>query len=252
MKIENDYLIIEPQDKIRETKIFSSKYPALIGASDFTKPGDAMLEMWDLVPKEPFDPFYTLRGEIAEQRVEHAFKHNGATYKHFGSESSKNKVFDLFTSNKFFGGVYDFVVRNDEDDLINCEVKATNIKNMPYMNEPRKEHVKQAELATYLGNLSICTIIYVFFDDESEQKIKEWMNDLSTEHDIFELNVKYKNFNISIDKDKIQRDMLNAYDLVKKCKDNRRIPLALISDKTLERIGLIKNNDIFKQQEIDI
>ena len=112
MKIENDYLIIEPQDKIRETKIFSSKYPALIGASDFTKPGDAMLEMWGLVPKEPFDPFYTLRGEIAEQRVENAFKNNGAIYKHYGSESSKNKVFDLFTNNKFFGGVYDFVVKN--------------------------------------------------------------------------------------------------------------------------------------------
>lgn len=251
MKITDDYLIIEPDDKIKETKIFSSKYPTLLGANDFQKPGDVMLEMWGLVEKDPFDPFYRLRGEIAEKRIESILKRKDVAYKYYGCDASNDKIFDLFTNNQFFGGVYDFVISMN-GKLMNYEIKSTNIKNMAYMNEPRKEHVKQAELMTYLGNLQKCSIIYVFFDDESEEEIKKWVNEPKIEHDIDMLNVKYKHFEIPIDKEKIKIEMLKAYDLVNECKKNRRIPLAMISDKTLEKLGFKKKINIFEQQEIKI
>lgn len=250
MHFENKYLVIDDNDKIYDSKIFTSRYPTLLGANDFQKPGDALLEMWRLIPKEPFDEFYTLRGEIAELKVERAFVENGRDFKHFGSESSKKKIFDVFNDNKVFGGAYDFLVKGEDNTLINVEVKSTNIKNKPYLKEPRKEHVKQAQLSSFLGRIKHCKIIYVFFNDQDEETIREMLKNKAQPYDISSFRCEYKTFEIEIDEDKIKRDMMIVYDLVNECKKNRRIPIALISDNVLAKLGYKAN--IFERAEFKI
>ena len=249
MHFEGNYLVLDDNDKIYNSKIFSSKYPTLIGCNDFQKPGDALLEMWKLIPKEPFDPFYALRGVIAEKRVLQVLQRKGATFKYFGSESSKQKIFDLFTNNKYFGGVYDFLVKNNDGVLANVEIKATNKKNEPYLKQAKKEHIKQAQLSSFLGNVKRCKIVYVFFDDESESKIREWLSEPYEESEIFDLNCTYKTFEVELNEQEIQKDMLNAFDLVNECKKNRRIPIHLISDNILDKLGYKPN--IFERTTID-
>lgn len=249
MYFKDDYLVFEPQDSIYDSKIFSSRFATLVGANDFQKPGDALLEMWKLIPKQPFDPFYTLRGEIAEQLVKHRLDENKAKYKYFGMSASENKIFDLFTKNQYFGGVYDFLLTNRDGTITNLEVKSTNIKNKPYMENARKEHIKQVQLTSYLGNIKSCRIVYVFFDDESEERIKEWLKEPGTHHDIFSLHYEMKTFVVGINEKDIERDMVIACDLVKECKKNRRIPIHLISDNILEKLGYKPN--IFERTTID-
>lgn len=247
MRFEKDYLLLEENDKIYSTKIFSSRYPTLLGVNDFQKQGDAMLEMWKLIPKEPFDPFYTIRGEVAEIKVQELLESKGIKYKHYGSETSKQKIFDLFVQNKFFGGVYDFLATDSNGKMVSIEVKSTNIKNKPFINEAKKEHIKQAELACFLGKISRCKIIYVFFDDENEAKIKQLAENY-TKQDIDLIECEMKTFNVEINEAKIQTDMMIAYDLVNECKKNRRIPIALLSNKTLDFLGYKAN--IFEREEI--
>lgn len=249
MHFEKDYLVLDDTDKIYENKISSSRYSTLIGANDFQKPGDALLEMWKLIPKEPFDPFYTLRGEIAEQLVKHRLDENKAKYKYFGMSASENKIFDLFTKNQCFGGVYDFLLKNRDGTLTNLEVKSMSLKNKPYMKIARKEHIKQVQLTSYLGNIKSCRIVYVFFDDESEERIKEWSKEPGVLHNIFSLNYEIKTFVVDINEKDIERDMVIVCDLVKECKKNRRIPIHLISDNILEKLGYKPN--IFERTTID-
>lgn len=249
MHFENEYLVLDENDKIYDSKIFTSRFATLLGANDFQKKGDALLEMWKLIPKEPFDPFYTLRGEIAERIVESKLATKNVRYKYFGKDASDKKVFDLFPNNKYFGGVYDFVVNDNQGKYVNVEIKSTSEKNLSYLTEPRKEHVKQAQLCSYLGNLSFCKIIYVVFNEHDEQMIREKLNNAFLDIPIYDFKVKLITFDVEINEDQIRQDMKSAYDYVNKCKITRKIPISDLSDKVLSKLNYAP--DIFERTKVD-
>ena len=65
MKIENDYLILEPRDVWKPKKITGTIMGEMLGLNNFKKKGDAILTMIRAY-KEVIDPFYTNRGAQAE------------------------------------------------------------------------------------------------------------------------------------------------------------------------------------------
>lgn len=251
MKIENDeYLVIEENDKIKKNKIFSSTYPTLLGTNNFKKQGDAILEMWGLVPKSEFDDFYALRGYYAELIIKNLFDKKNYNYKYYGYDSSGNKIFDMFKSNKFFGGVVDFII----NDYINVEVKSSNIDKKVFIDSTKgkMEHKKQAQLSSFLGSFNKAKLVYVYFTDEQEEQIRKELETGVQEFNID--NFDYHNISIHdliLNIDQIKKDMLIAYDFVKKCEMNKKIPLVTISDNVLEKLGFKVKNDIFKQEKVN-
>lgn len=250
MKIdyEENVLVIEDTDKIKSTKIFTSRFPALIGANKFKKQGDELLSMFGLLPKEPFDEFYTLRGKYAEEIVKIFFDRLGVSYKHYGMDSSGNKEYDVF-SNKVFGGVPDFIVNGTQ----NVEVKATNLSKRKFIEKThgKQEHIAQVEISSYLGSCNQAFLIYVFFSDNDEEKIR---NELKTKVKTFNPESfdkkKISKFNVYLNEDKIKTKMLIAYDLVEKTKASRKIPLELIRESTLNKLGFKQKVDIFEQKRL--
>ena len=78
MKIENGYLILP--NYYKNKKITATSFYGLLGENKFKPKGDYLLSVLGLL-KEPFDPFYSKRGEIAEKVLNEWLQAKGYTTK---------------------------------------------------------------------------------------------------------------------------------------------------------------------------
>ena len=203
-------------------KITGTNIAELAGLSKFKPRGDMVLSMMGLV-KEDFDPFYTVRGDLAEQLAYKSLTRRGfkcVTY------DKKTYHYDNFPENPYFGGLIDIEIPS-KNTLY--EIKSKNIKD--YDKIVKFGDNCQEEQAMHYGWLrgyKEVHIMWIFFDDETEKIIKN--NQPVTSYK----NLKMFEKPLTIDKayqDKIHDEALKYY---VHCLGLQQVPIEDISDKYLE------------------
>lgn len=221
MKIKSKKLVIFEHKKITGTTIAD-----LAGLNKFKPRGDAVLSMLGLV-HEPFDPFYTARGELAEKFARQSLAKRG----HHCVVYDKFKCnFDNFPDNPSFGGLID--IELPEEKTI-YEIKSKNIKDYDkitkYGDAVQEE---QAMHYAYLRGYDTAHIMWIFFDDKSESEIKSGLPLSSL------ANLKMFEKALPIDfnyQDDIHTQALSYYNSVL---NTGEIPLNDVSEKYLKLLGL--------------
>lgn len=226
MRIENGHLILPTYYKNK--KITATSFYGLIGGNNFKPKGDYLLSVLGLL-KEPFDPFYTKRGEIAEKVLNAWLQSKGYTTKTWDKYAIN---FDNFPKNKEFGGMIDIAITEPIRCLVEC--KSKNIKDESKIKMfPNQEQEHQALFYGYMSKCENIKIIYVFFTDEQEQAIRHGQQ-IDTNYN----NFKFYEKDLILDKRDIEFKLAKAQAYKQKCINNGKIPLEDISDKALELLGL--------------
>ena len=215
MKIKNNNLTFFK-------KITGTTFPDLAGLNKFKPKGDCVLSMLGYVT-EPFDEFYTKRGEIAEQLALKSLTRKGhkcVTY------DKKEFHYDNFPDNPYFGGLIDIEIPS-ESTLY--EIKSKNVKDYDKISKFGDiVQENQAMHYGYLRNYKQVHIMWIFFDDETENCIK---NDLPI---TTYANLKMFEKTLSIDYDyqhELHRQALLYYI---HCLAYQSVPIEDVSDKYLQ------------------
>jgi hypothetical protein len=228
MKIEKDYLILEDKDLTKIKKITATNLTALLGTNKWKKRGDALLSILNLY-KEIIDPFYTKRGEIAELILREKLKQKGMGIKFW----DKFEIgFDNFPTRKDFGGMIDIAITSPTRQIVECKSKniAKKEETMAVVND---DYEHQAMLYGYLAKCDDINLIYVFFTDEQENKIRKGES-LSTDPALY----TFYGYKVKLDKQKFEEELKECLRYKNECIANRKIPLVDISDKVLEYLKL--------------
>lgn len=207
-------------------KITGTNIADLAGLNKFKPRGDAVLSIMGVV-KEPFDKFYTKRGEIAEQLALLTLQKRGYNCVVY---EKKSVEYDNFPENPYFGGLIDIEIPS-----LNTlyEIKSKSIKD--YEKISKYGDSVQEEQAMHYGWLrkyKQVHIMWIFFDEQSEYEILN-NRPLSTYR-----NLKMFEKTLDIDFDyqtKIHHEALHYYiDCLAKCE----VDIDDISDKYLDLLKL--------------
>lgn len=241
MYLQNGYLYIEDKDIIKTKnglsspkKITGHSFVQLCGKDNFVKKGDAMLYLLRILQPNNIDPYYTLRGDIAEQLVHRSYVKKGHKYEVWDKKSIN---YDNFKDvSQIFGGLIDGLA----DDSIIVEVKSKSMKDYRYITENGVESEElQGEYYAVLKGLSKVNIEWVFFTQKQEEelrqtgKITNWIGCLNYQKKI-DVNVDY-----------LMNLMKEAAEYYQDCISNKRIPVEDISEdkfKILLEMGLDFND----------
>lgn len=219
MKIQNDQLTFFK-------KITGTDIADLAGMNKFKPKGDAVLFKLGYV-KEEFDTFYTKRGELAEKLAFKSLTRRGfncVTYDKFKCH------FDNFPENPYFGGLIDIEIPS-RNTLY--EIKSKNIKDWDKISKYGDSvQEEQAMHYGYLRKYPEVHIMWIFFDDETETKIKNGEEITSYKN----LKMFEKSLPIDYKKQKQIHDDALLYYVDCICKQS--VPLADVSDKYLNILKL--------------
>lgn len=226
MEIKDGFLILPSYYKNK--KITATSFYGLLGENKFKPKGDYLLSVLGLL-KEPFDPFYTKRGEIAEKVLNAWLQLRGYTTKTWNKFEIN---FDNFPSHPKLGGMIDIAITSPFRCVVEC--KSKNIKDEQKIKMfPNAEQEHQALFYGYMSKCDNIKIIYVFFTDKQELAIR---NDQPIDLGIS--NFKFYEKDLVIDKSDIEEKLKKAINYKEKCIAEGRIPLEDISDKALELLNL--------------
>ena len=229
MEIKNGYLILP--NYYKNKKITATSFYGLLGENKFKPKGDYLLSVLGLL-KEPFDPFYSKRGEIAEKVLNEWLQAKGYTTKTWNKFEIN---FDNFPKNKEFGGMIDIAITSPIRCLVEC--KSKNIKDESKIKMfPNLEQEHQALFYGYMSKCDNIKIIYVFFTDEQELAIRE-----DRAFDTHHTNFQFYEKDLSIDRADIEQKLEKALAYKKSCIESGKMPLSDISDKALELLNLRRN-----------
>ena len=228
MRIENNYLILEDKDLTKIKKITATNITALLGTNTWKRRGDAVLSILNLY-KEVIDPFYTKRGEIAEMILREKLKQQGFEIKFW----DKYEIgFDNFPTRKDFGGMIDIAITKPTRQIVECKSK-----NISKMDETKRfindDYEHQAQLYGYLSKCDDINLIYVFFTDEQEQKIRN-NEKLPTDPQFY----RFYGYKVKLDKEKFENELRECLRYKNECISQKRIALEDISDKVLQYLKL--------------
>lgn len=147
-------------------KITGTNVAELAGMNKYKPRGDMVLSMLGLVT-EPFDEFYTKRGDIAEKLALQTLRKRNFPCVVY----NKREVgYDNFPENRFFGGLIDI-----EIPALNTlyEIKSKNIKDYDKIEKFGDScQEEQAMHYGWLRHYDKVHIMWIFFTDEIEAKIK--------------------------------------------------------------------------------
>ena len=228
MKIENNYLILEDKDLTKIKKITATNLTALLGTNKCKKKGDALLSILNLY-KEVIDPFYTKRGEIAELILREKLKQKGMEIKFW----DKFEIgFDNFPTRKDFGGMIDIAITSPTRQIVECKSKniAKKEETMKWVND---DYEHQAMLYGYLSKCDDINLIYVFFTDEQEEKIRNGEN-LPVDPTLY----TFYGYKVKLNKQIFEGELKRCLDYKNECINNKKIPLEDISEKVLLALGV--------------
>jgi hypothetical protein len=218
--------------KVKFKKITGTTISDLAGLNRFNKRGDIILKQAGIIT-EHFDEFYTKRGAIAEKIVKQWLIKNGKKPTTYNAQELQ---WDNFHEDNKFGGLID--IELIEDNTL-YEVKSKNIKDYDkickYGDAVQEE---QAMHYGYMRKYDKVYIIWIFFDDKTEEEIR---NDLP----ITTLkNLKMFRKELNVDRKYQDTIHYNAYIFYTQCLKEERIPISDISEKYYEELGIKKVDDI--------
>ena len=228
MLIKDGFLELEDKDLTKVKKITATNMTALLGTNKFRKRGDAMLMLLNLY-KEVIDPFYTKRGEIAELIVRELLKLKKYDIKFWNKYEIS---FDNFHSNNDLGGMIDIAITKPTRQIVECKSK-----NISKLQETKKfindDYEHQAQFYGYLSKCDDINLIYVFFTDEQEEKIRKG-EILSIDPSLY----TFYGYKVNIDKIKFKEEISKCIEYKNNCLKYKKIPLEDISPAVLKKLNL--------------
>ena len=208
-------------------KVTSRMFPILLNKSFWNGLGYAVLDRCKLLEKEDIDPFYMVRGEIAEIMAE---SYLANFYSQHGIEivtkrfTPESVGYDMFKKNEKFSGVVDIGISAPEERRAVVEVKSKNEKDYERIVVERKydeTEVLQGKFLTRMSKVEKCMMCWVFFNNHHEEAIKLQMEILKTknaEKIIKELNLNFTQFQYHIEAYKVDYDEMD--ELMNKAYEN--------------------------------
>ncbi len=160
-------------------KLTSRAFATISGSNKWESAGKGILERFRMIEKEEIDPYYAVRGDIAEMLVYNFMKKHYKENKNIDIELAtwdKEKInYDNFNNNKKFGGMIDIAIKSPERYRAVIEVKSKSIKDLELIKKNRgnKEEIMQGLFLSYLSKVDKCLMTYVFFTPAQERLIKE-------------------------------------------------------------------------------
>ncbi len=160
---------------LNKKKMSSTWFPQLLGEGGFNPKGDKLLSFWGMTQAEPFDDYYTVRGEVAERELVKVLQKKGYKVKRY---SAKEYDYDYFKHDpesteklnslyKYFSGLPDIVYTNEKGEEFLLEVKSKEHDKMEKIiaNLPDYEILQGEQLALLYG-LDTVGMTWVFFKDD--------------------------------------------------------------------------------------
>lgn len=159
-------------DMLLERKVTSTWYPQLLEDTRFNKRGDKLLEYYRLLKPEPFDNYYTLRGQIAEDYVRDMLVKKGydvTTFENMWDSYNYHTDHPMGPLYKYFGGRPDIIYKDSEGKRHLLEIKSKSLSKKDYVvDSPPETEIKQGKMLALLEGLDAVDMTYVFFADEFE------------------------------------------------------------------------------------
>jgi hypothetical protein len=181
--VEGDY-VFEKIKNAQHKKITSRAFACLLGKNSFESAGKTILERCNMVEKEAIDPYYTVRGAVGEHLIEDYFIDVYKKYKNIDvkvlSWDAKSVNFDNFAKNPTFGGLLDRAISEPKEERAVIEVKSKSLKDYAFIDGKKgvEEEVLQGKFLATLSKVSICYMAYIFFDEQQEELLKNYVKDL--------------------------------------------------------------------------
>lgn len=231
-RIEGNYLIVD--EPIKEKKITGHSFVDILGFNPFTKIGDAILKFHKVID-EKIDEKWLKRGDFAEKIVQHIYTRDGHKITIYDKKEVK---YDNFQDNQDFGGLIDIDLL-DEKTLV--EVKSKSLKDYEYICklQPQNE-IMQGMYYAKLRRYEKFTMEWIFFDPKTEEQIFNGKKP-TTLANLKRLPKTYK-----VDDSYITAKMFQVLEIVKDFRKNRKIPLDLISDECLAKLGLKRETNLLE------
>lgn len=226
MRVENNYLVFEREIKLK--KITGHRFAELSGKDGWKTKGDCLVNMF-LGLKETIDPYYKLRGEIAE-KIAYEYLLKKQPHISWRLHTTEGENYDMFKGDKNYGGVID-IDGNDYEYII--EVKGKSEKDKNWIME--KGNIGEEWQALYYGCMKKSKrviMLYVFFSPLAEELIKK-----HKPFSIEEVDVQAKE--LEIDYDMIEWNMEYCLSYRDECYEDKKIPIGDISPEKLSDLGVI-------------
>jgi hypothetical protein len=162
-------------------KVTSRAFPCLLGKNKHESSGKTTLERFGLIEKEQIDPYWLVRGNLAEKIAYDFIKNHYKTK--FGVDLAlttwkmEEIAYDNFPKNDKFGGMIDIAISQPTEYRAVVEVKSKSMKDYDSIKESKgnEEEVLQGVFLAYLSKSEKCLMVYVFFTPEQEKQIKHSM-----------------------------------------------------------------------------
>jgi len=251
-------------ENVKVGKVTSRMYPILLGKNNWNGIGYAVLDRCKLLAKEEIDPFYMVRGALAEILVDEYIQHN---YKRLGIEvvtkrfTPESVNYDMFQKDAKFGGVVDIGISKPEDKRAVVEVKSKNVKDLYRISKEQNlaiEEVLQGKFLATMSNVKKLIMAYVFFSDEQENDIKNMMNTTQNVNEIYKgLNMNFQDYeyflkSYEIDRDEMLESMEIAYDNLHRIIQSKMIHKSFFNDNEQSYLDTLLPKDIVENKnEID-
>ena len=231
-RIEGNYLIID--EPIKEKKITGHSFVDILGLNPFSKIGDAILKFHKVIDEE-IDEKWLKRGDFAEKIVQHIYTRDGHKITIYDKKEVK---YDNFQNNQDFGGLLDIELL-DEETLI--EVKSKSSKDYEYICKLQPQHeIMQGMYYAKLRGYEKFTMEWIFFDSTTEEQV------FKGEKPTTLANLKRLSKTYNVDDSYITTKMFQVLKVVKAFREHKRIPLDLVSDECLEKIGVKRESQLFE------
>lgn len=238
MEVKDGYLYFDTKITIQtKKKITGHSFVELCGLSAFNKKGDSVLGLLKL-HKNEVDPKYLYRGDMAEKIVAFYLKKNNIDYIYYTEEDKKKFNYDFFQNYAQCGGIPDFEIPS-HDYLIEVKSKSMSKYNEIVEEQP-KEEVYQGLYYAYLRGYEKAKLIWVFFDEQTEQEI------FANKKPTTLKNVKFYSKEYVVNKEEIKKMLYDSLLYYCKCVQEKRIPIADISPKVLQELDLNGDNNEFR------
>lgn len=226
MKIENNYLIFEPNDKvkIKPRKITGHPFVELIGLNKFTKVGDALVYMFKILKKQ-VDEKYLKRGTYAEAIVKVWLEKQGYECVTYDAEKINYNNFD---DGYDFGGVIDIEIPSCQTLV---EVKSKSMKSYSFIERQKPlDEVYQGMLYAYLRGYATFKMIWIFFDELTENEIFNGLKPTTLK------NIKKIEEEYVVDNGDMVQKMYEAKSIVDKFIETKKISLNDLSQECLDEL----------------
>lgn len=187
-------------------KITGTRFAAILGVNPYCTPFKCWCEITKVYEEKFEDTIYTQAGKDIEPlqagyvRDQYMLNHLVTPYDRFGADYFNKTRGDFFKDKKIFGGMWDYLFEDDEDNVTTVLEMKTTKRVEDWKKEPPIYYQLQAALYAYLLGVDDVMMVGTFLNEEDYDRTKEFhCTPKNTIIYRFSLKEKFPNFQELID-----------------------------------------------------